>query len=65
MLHGQHCGIMSFSVKSVLLPYLVKLFVPDKIKLDIDHTERIEAVAKDQSDSELWHAMRNGRFTNS
>ena len=37
----------------------------DKMKLDIDDTERIEAATRDQSDSELWHAMRNGRLTSS
>ena len=34
--------------------------------MDIDNTERIEAATRDQSDdSELWHAMKKGRLTNS
>ena len=35
----------------------------DKMKLDTDDVEIIEAATKDQSDSELWHVLRNGRLT--
>ena len=35
------------------------------MRLDIDDTERIEAITRDQSDSELWRAMRNSRLTSS
>ena len=37
----------------------------DKMKLDSDDVERIEAATGDQSDSELWHALRNGTLTSS
>ena len=35
------------------------------MKLDTDDTEKIEEATRDQSDSELWHALRNGRLTSS
>ena len=37
----------------------------DQMRLNIDTVEMIEGATKDQSDCELWHALRNGRLTSS
>ena len=36
-----------------------------KAKIDIHVVESIEGATRDQSDNELWHALRNGRLTSS
>ena len=37
----------------------------DKASLNIDEVEMIEGTTRDQSDCELWYALRNGRLTSS